>query len=780
MAKEKMPPACAFAVSVLADYDLDPDAVPEEAVEAAQQHMATCIRCLSNPRETTPGKKRKVYQAEVSDNSAQEDAQASLDDFDTSPRMAAVQQQAQAAQRSLVPLAIASTQVIPEPAPRLAPQAPPLSPSPARSPSIQTVMSDGPIDCQRCRQMLPEYAEAMDSGQNVAYLYPDVQEHLLTCEAGCLVLLDIFRQEAKANRKNRRRLVRNPFKIIGWEITGFFRGGQLPVSTRALSFGTLIFLLLVASLSTYLSIRWDDARYYHPPVHVHTIPTPDGIGLSDGLKIYDACNATIYQDKRNAVQALQRGNLTRADALLSTAINVEDTTGCNSAEAAIYREDLHVRQSGRSFGIVVVSFDSGPGNADLQGGTDRHILYAAYTQELVGAFIGQQQYNSMQMQVPGAPLLYLVLANTTGVEQGALQIANAVATLSSNGTLQQFGLLANGPAPVLAVLGLGPSQLAQIVLPVLCRAGIPLIAPTTTGLFIIDLLTQTSLYRHCTPGFAFVRFSPDDLAQSIVGSSYAYIQLHARNAAIFYDPSNPSSQGSAQGFISGFTRHSDAHIVAQETAVASGLLDANGRPQASREDLLAGLNDALKATPRPDIIYAPLLANDVTTLAEAIAHLPVSQQPILMIGGEFVRPAAFQGLVPWARKQQLTLPHIYVSLSSAARPPANGDWQSQFYASFCTSFATPGSFCSGAAALDQGALLFADGIELIVKGIGSLAPGSQFPTTPLLVQHMSNEKFAGVSCNISLRYWDNVLVTSTNVEPIVLGLQADGSIQIVG
>ena len=78
MAKGKMPPACAFAVSVLADYDLDPDSVPEEAVEAAQQHMATCIRCLSNPRDTTPGKKRKVYQAEASDNSAQEDAQARL------------------------------------------------------------------------------------------------------------------------------------------------------------------------------------------------------------------------------------------------------------------------------------------------------------------------------------------------------------------------------------------------------------------------------------------------------------------------------------------------------------------------------------------------------------------------------------------------------------------------------------------------------------------------------------------------------------------------------
>ena len=32
---EQLPPACAFAVSVLQERDLDPDSVPEEAVEAA-------------------------------------------------------------------------------------------------------------------------------------------------------------------------------------------------------------------------------------------------------------------------------------------------------------------------------------------------------------------------------------------------------------------------------------------------------------------------------------------------------------------------------------------------------------------------------------------------------------------------------------------------------------------------------------------------------------------------------------------------------------------------
>src|SRR5439155_26361697 len=300
-------------------------------------------------------------------------------------------------------------------------------------------------------------------------------------------------------------------------------------------------------------------------------------------------------DKREAAQAMQAEDVSKADELLTTAMNASaaDTTGCNGAEAAIYREDLRVRQSGHPFGIVMVSFDSGPGNADPQGGTDRHILYAAYTQELVGASIAQQQYNVAQLQTTGAPLLYLVLANTTGVEQGTLQIANAISAIATTHDLHGAGLLAKDSHPLLAVLGLGPSRLIQVALPVLCRAGVPVLAPTSTGIFIIDLLTQTSLYRHCASGFAFIRFSPDDAHQSFLAASYAFRQLHVRYAAIFYDPSNPSSKGSSQAFSDSFSRYAHAQIVAQETAVASGLLDNSGRPQASREDLLMGLDDAL-------------------------------------------------------------------------------------------------------------------------------------------------------------------------------------------
>lgn len=818
---EQLPPACAFAVSVLEERDLDPDAVPEEAVEAAQHHLATCPRCLNAAATiAAPRKKKKVRRAavpEFPDDQAQASSTAAWGkEVGGQPQVyaptpatfditsSAYGASAEAQQQQISPEQFAAqtqaTEAHSDPAPgsNLSSQRSLLTTSASRSGEMQGERSlpvpasssvskalaqpdippGGPLTCLECRQLLREYAEAMDNGQNVETLYPEIYDHLLSCESGCLVLLDLFRQEAKANRKYRRRPVRNPFSAIGWELTGFFRGGQVPISPMALSYGTLLLLLIVGSLATYFSIRWDDARYYHPPIVKHTIPTPDGIGLSDGLKSYDACNASGYQYKRAAAQAIQQNNFARADNLLASATNVAstDTTGCNGAEAAIYREDLHVRQSGRAYGVIVVSFDSGPGNADPGGGTDRHILYAAYTQELVGAFIAQQQYNSAQMQTPGAPLLYLVLANTTGVEQGALQVANSVAALSSKLDYSQFGLLAQDNSDLLAVMGLGPSSLVQVVLPVLCRAGIPLIAPTATGVFIINLLANTSLYRHCTSGFAFIRFSPDDAAQSQLAANYAYSRLRLRRAAVFYDPSNPSSMGSAGGFINNFVRHRGARIVTQETAVASGLLDANGRPQASPDDLLAGLNDALKA--KPDVIYAPLLTNDVITLAKAIAQLPAHQQPVLIIGGEFVQPSALQSLVPWARQQQLSLPRIYVGVASAARPPTNWAWQKQFYASFCTSFATPGNFCSGAAALDQGALLFGDGIKVVANGIGPLTTATQFPTAKQLVLNISKEKFEGVSCPIALRLWDTVLLTSTQALPVILGMQQDGSVQI--
>lgn len=782
--EERLPPACAFAVSVLQEHGLDPDAVPEEALEAAQQHLTTCIRCLSSPPVIAPPRKKKRVRKTAEPDYAPQLAQSENAGSHSShqaetPRVTVTLEETM----PLLPKKVEQKTALPppnQPAPvRPAPSnQPPPVPQPSKLPAVLEKM-DGSIDCAQCRELLPEYADEMNSGKNAPELYPEVYEHLLTCDTGCLVLLDLFRQEAKANRKYRRNPVRDPFSVIGWELSGFFRTGRVPMSPMALAYGTLILLLLIASLSAYLAINWDNARYYQPPVVSHAIPTPDGIGLSDGLHIYDACNASSYQDKRAAALALQQKNTGKAKTLFTQAMSAVNTdiSGCNSAEAAIYQQDLLVRQSGHPFGILVVGFDSGPGLVSPDGGTDRHTLYAAYTQELIGAYISQSQYNSTQLNTPGTPLVYLVLANTTGTEQGTLQIANTISSMASATDLSKFGLLVTGQVPLLGVLGMAPSNLLQVALPILCHAGVPIISPTATGQFIIDQLTGTSMYRHCAPGFAFVRFSADDAAQSVDAANYAYNKLGARHVAVFYDPSNPSSQGSAQSFLSNFSKKKQAHIVAQETAVSNGLIDNEGQPEASTPVLLAGLSDALQS--KPDLIFAPMLTNDVITLTQAIAKLPAEQQPMLMIGGEFVHPEALPDLVQWARKQQLTLPRIYISLIAAVRPPV-GNWQKQFYASFCQSFSTPGTACSGTAALDQGALLFADGVEMITQALGSNTPDNQLPTSAQLVKALSKENFTGVSCQVVVHLWDDVLITSNGVSPVILGLQSDGSLQIVG
>ena len=789
--EEQLPPACAFAVSVLQEREIDPDGVPEEAVEAAQQHLATCIRCLSSPPMIAPPRKKRRVRRPVEGSERALAGTQGLESVALVPLPTEPPRVTVTLEES-VPATPQRTEYPQESTLQTAPAARTAS-TPASEPQFQREPTaaqklpavlenaDGLFDCAQCRQLLPEYAEAMDSGENVAELYPEVHTHLLICDTGCLVLLDLFRQEARANRKYRRRLVRDPFSAIGWELSGFFRTGQVPMSPMALAYGTLILLLIIASLCTFLAIRWDDARYYLPPVVQHLLPTPDGAGISDGLRIYDACNAASYQAKRQAAQALQANNAGKAATLLSQAVTATttDTSGCNGAEAAIYREDLQVRQSGHPFGVLAIGFDSGPGSADPNGGTDRHVLYAAYTQELVGSYIAQAEYNSPRLNTPGAPLLYLVLANTAGNEQGALQIANTLATMADTPNLSRLGLLAAGRAPLLGVVGLAPSSLLQVALPVLCRAGIPVISPTATGLFIVNQIANTSMYQHCAPGFAFARFSADDAEQSAAAANYAYTRLGARNVAVFYDPSNPSSQDSAQYFLSNFRQKPHSRIVAQETAVSNGLLDSNGKPGASSAVLLDGLNDALQASPRPDLIFAPMLTNDVIALGQAIAKLPADQQPALMIGGEFVHPSALQELVQWARQQQLTLPRIYVSLTSAARPPVS-DWQKQFYASFCQSFARPGSFCSGTAALDQGALLFADSVKMVSLALSATDLAGQLPTPVQLVQKLSKENFAGVSCQVNVVLIRNVLIISHGVSPVILSVQGDGSLQIVG
>ncbi len=774
--EERLPPACAFAISVLAERNQDPDAVPEEAVEAAEQHMVTCARCVASQASqamtdrTVPlNKKKKFRRLPEGSNEAEPATQLLLKER---PLAAATNDQIVSSVENPLP-----QRSLPVPAhSETAETAAKAQDMPAITQSGENI-----LDCEQCRQFLPEYADALADGQPVALLYPEVHEHLLDCDTGCLVLMDLFKQDAKANKKYKRRAVRDPFSAIGWEVSGFFRSGQVPMSPKALAYGTLMLLLLVASLGALLGFNWNESRYHS--AHVATQPTPDGVSLSDGLKVFDACDASAYQNKRDAALAMSEPTSSKTDGLLASAIHTtqSDGSGCNAGEAAIYQENLHVRQSHRPFGVVAVSFDSSAGDANPAGGSDRHFLYAAGTQELVGVSIVQKQYNAAQMKISGAPLLYLVLANTTGVESGAVQVASMIASLAQSKNYQQFGLLIDNTHPFLAALGLGSNSLIQSTLPAMCRAGVPVIAPTISDPFLSDQIEQTSLYSHCAPGFGFVRLATDNRQQTGLASYFAYTKLKAMNAAVIYNPNNSSSNMAARTFIDNFNRNDNAHIVALETTTTDDLAGANGeQAQTVHENILASLDDALRAKPRPDVLFASLQTGDAYTLAQAIARLPQSQQPALIIGGEFIQPAALQGLAQWAHQNQLTQPRIYIPTAAAVQPKATEGWQKQFYASFCTSFAPSGSSCSSPGALDQASLLFADGLQSITKGIGPVKDTTSFPTREQLVQKIKNLQFTGLSSPILFRGISPLLITNQQAAPTLLNIQDDGNVQIVG
>ena len=774
--EERLPPACAFAISVLTERNQDPDAVPEEAVEAAEQHIVTCARCVAsqvsqdlNDRTVPLNKKKKLRRLPESSNDTDSTAQLLLKERPTAA--STINQREISAENSLPKHAV------------------PVSPSiektgtmaNARGIAVTPQSGETILDCQQCRQLLPEYAEALADGQPVEVLYPEVHEHLLQCDTGCLVLMDLFKQDAKVNKKYRRRAVRDPFSAIGWELSGFFRSGQIPMSPKALAYGTLMLLLLVASLGTLLGFAWNENRYHS--THANTRPTPDGIGLSDGLKIFDACNAEAYQNKREAALAMSGAAPSKADDALTSAVRTTqgDESGCNAGEAAIYQENLHVRQSRHPFSVIAVSFDSTPGEANPTGGSDRHALYAAGTQELVGTSIVQKQYNAAQMKLPGAPLLYLVLANTTGTESGAVQVADMISSLAHNGNYAQFGLFVDKTHPLLGVLGLSSDSLVQSTLPTMCRAGLPLVAPTVSSPFLSDQVEQTALYSHCAPGFGFVRLATDDKQQTGLASYFAYTKLNAKNAAVIYNPTNSSSNTVAQTFIDNFNRNDAAHVVALEPTITSDPADSsNENAQLAHTSIGAALNDALQVKPRPDVLFASLPTSDAYALAQAIARLPQNKQPALILGGESLQPTALQALAQWAHQNQLSQPRIYISTAAAVQPKVTEEWQKQFYASFCTSFAPSSSSCSSASALDQQALLFADGLQSITRAIGPAKDIASLPTRDQLVQKIKDVQFAGVSSPISLHTISSFLITNQRAAPVLLNVRDDGTIQIVG
>jgi hypothetical protein len=56
---------------------------------------------------------------------------------------------------------------------------------------------------------------------------------------------------------------------------------------------------------------------------------------------------------------------------------------------------------------------------------------------------------------------------------------------------------------------------------------------------------------------------------------------------------------------------------------------------------------------------------------------------------------------------------------------------------------------------------------------------SKLPSREQFVQWVGSDQFIGVSSMVTLQAQNNV-ITGTTVHPVILGIQQDGSVQIVG
>jgi len=322
-------------------------------------------------------------------------------------------------------------------------------------------------------------------------------------------------------------------------------------------------------------------RFLRPGAGVTSTPTPvvlhgigvtkaaDGeyIGISDGTFAFDT-NRPDGNLKRQAADRLKAGDISGAESLWQSGLQ-QDTS---DAEALIYLENQRVLNSGNPHitlvvGTMITGDNIGVGRDDLQG-----------------AYVAQKEFND-GFKLPNNVQVILLVANSGNDATYATTVA------------QQIVQAVQQDHTIVGVMGWPFSSRAINVVKVLAAAHIPMVSQTASS----DLLTQVSPY--------FFRVAPSNNGQAIAGAKYAEQMLHARNVALFVDPSDAYSSSLAADFSRQFKADGNTIVVTENYTVG-----ANGRGK-----LPALLQDALSHN--PDLIYFSGYATDISVL---LANLPTS------------------------------------------------------------------------------------------------------------------------------------------------------------
>lgn len=315
----------------------------------------------------------------------------------------------------------------------------------------------------------------------------------------------------------------------------------------------------------------------NPSIGIGTLTEANGeqIGISDGSYAFDV-NRPDGDLKRQASDRFKQGDRVGAQSLWKQAVSKET----NDAEALIYLEDQRVRDSGKSYVILVVGTmltgdSTGTGHDDLQG-----------------AYVAQQQYNNGFLLGGSMQVVFLVASAGSKSDYAAL-------------VAQQIVQAAKQDHRIVGVMGWPFSAYAANSVSVLANAHIPMVSQTASS----DALTGISPF--------FFRVAPSNKSQAIAGAQYAIQQLHATRIVLFTDPTNSYTKSLADDFRQQFPS-GGSQIVAEKNYTV-------GKP----ENLPALLQDALSVN--PDLIYFAGYASDMSVL---LTDFPASQPNLQLMGGD--------------------------------------------------------------------------------------------------------------------------------------------------
>src|SRR5215467_271584 len=362
---------------------------------------------------------------------------------------------------------------------------------------------------------------------------------------------------------------------------------QQPVQQRGTSRGriiSIVLLILLVLLLLFGSLAYAARNILHiglPGTVATATPTPslpngigvtkapDGeyIGISDGTFAFDT-NRPDGNLKRQAANSLKAGDVSGAESLWQSGLQ-EDTS---DAEALIYLEDQRILNSANPHitlvvGTMITGDNIGVGRDDLQG-----------------AYIAQKEFND-GFKLPNNVQVILLVANSGNDATYATTVARQVVQAAQQ------------DHTIVGVMGWPFSSRAINVVKVLAAAHIPMVSQTASS----DLLSQVSPY--------FFRVAPSNNGQAIAGAKYVEQALHARNVAMFVDPSDSYSSSLAADFSRQFKADGNTIAVTENYTVGPG----------GRGKLPTLLQDALSHN--PDLIYFSGYANDVSVL---LTNLPTS------------------------------------------------------------------------------------------------------------------------------------------------------------